>query len=148
MLLETLINFFKRDLNKLKVEIELYKNESNLWILEEGIGNSGGNLGLHIVGNLNHFIGAIIGNTGYIRKRDLEFSLKNIKREELLRMIDDTITMVETCLSNLPEEKLNKDYPKVIFESPMTTEYFLIHLNTHLSYHLGQVNYHRRLLDK
>lgn len=147
MLTETLIKIFKRDLNKLKNEIECYKNEDNLWLLEKEITNSAGNLCLHIVGNLNHFIGAVLGNSGYRRERDLEFSLKGFSKAELINQIDETIYMVEVVLQKLTAKKLEEEYPLVVFKEPMTTEYFLVHLSTHLSYHLGQINYHRRLLD-
>ncbi|WP_282135431.1 DinB family protein [Seonamhaeicola maritimus] len=147
MLTETLIALFKRDLNKLKAEIELYKSESNLWLLEKGINNTAGNLALHLVGNLNHFIGAVLGNTGYVRQRDLEFSLKDVPRIEILKQINETIEVVEKTLKDFQIEALEKNYPIEVFGKPMTTEYFLVHLTTHLSYHLGQINYHRRLLD-
>ena len=147
MLLETLIKIFNRDLNKLKEEINAYNNESNLWIVDKAVSNCAGNLCLHIVGNLNHFIGAELGETGYIRKRDLEFSLKNIPKEELLRQVDDVMIIVENTLSKLTLEDLEKEYKRKVFEDYMTTGYFLVHLSTHLAYHLGQINYHRRLLD-
>ncbi len=147
MFTATLIKIFTRDLNKLKIEIEAYKNEENLWLLDKEITNSAGNLCLHIVGNLNHFIGAILGDTGYIRQRDLEFSLKDVLRTELLKQVDNTIELVDHVLTKLPNEDLEKKYPLEVFKKPMTTEYFLVHLTTHLSYHLGQINYHRRLQD-
>jgi len=147
MLLETLIKIFNRDLNKLKAEIELYNNESNLWIIDKSISNCTGNLCLHIVGNLNTYIGSALGNTGYVRQRDLEFSLKNIPRTELLSQVDEVMNIVENTLSKLTLEDLEKEYKRKVFEDYMTTGYFLVHLTTHLAYHLGQINYHRRLLD-
>ena len=147
MLTETLIKIFKRDLNKLKTEVNAYKNETQLWLVPDGISNSAGNLSLHIVGNLNHFIGATLGNTGYIRQRDKEFSLKNVPRLEMINQIDDTITMIEAVISKLTPSDLEEEYRRNPFEDYMTTEYFLVHLATHLAYHLGQINYHRRLLD-
>lgn len=147
MLTQTLNKLFKRDLNKLKEEIKLYSNESNLWIVDKDVLNSGGNLCLHLVGNLNHFIGAEIGKTNYIRQRDLEFSLKNVPRTELIQQIDDVMLVIETVLHTLTEEDLQKEYSRRVFEDTMTVEYFLVHLSMHLGYHLGQINYHRRLLD-
>ncbi|MDW9381208.1 DUF1572 domain-containing protein [Chryseobacterium sp. JV558] len=144
---ESLISLYNRDLNKLKTEIEAYQNEENLWIIDKSIANSAGNLVLHLVGNLNHFIGTHLGNTGYVRQRDLEFSLKNIPRTELIEKIEATATMINSTLSQLSEDDLKKEYPLVVFENKMTTDYFLIHLIAHLDYHLGQINYHRRLLD-
>lgn len=147
MLTQTLNKLFKRDLNKLKEEIKLYSNESNLWVVDKDVLNSGGNLCLHLVGNLNHFIGAEIGKTDYIRQRDLEFSLKNVPRTELIQQIDDVMLVIETVLQTLTEEDLQKEYSRRVFEDTMTVEYFLVHLSIHLGYHLGQINYHRRLLD-
>jgi len=147
MLLETLIKLFKRDLNKLKGEIGLYKDETNLWLVHKDITNSAGNLCLHLVGNLNTFIGTELGHTAYIRQRNLEFSLKDIPRAELLKKVDDTINMVENVLKKLTTKDLSKYFPIDVFKEKMTTEFFLVHLSTHLAYHLGQINYHRRLLD-
>jgi len=147
MLTETLIKLFTRDLKALKREVNLYKDEKNLWIVTKDISNSSGNLCLHLVGNLNHFIGATLGGSGYVRQRDLEFSLKAIPKSDLINQISDTIDVVENTLSNLTEVDLEKEYKRRVFEDTMTTEYFLVHLSMHLAYHLGQINYHRRLLD-
>ncbi len=146
-MIETLKALFKRDLDKLKNEIQLYQDENNIWIIDKNIANSAGNLCLHVVGNLNFFIGTTLGNTGYIRNRDLEFSLKNISRTELITKVEATNTMIENTLSSLQEQDMKTEYPVLVFEKKTSVEYFLIHLATHLTYHLGQVNYHRRLLD-
>ena len=147
MVIETLQKIFKRDLEKLKQEIASYRDENNLWLVDKSITNSAGNLCLHLVGNLNTYIGAEIGKTGYVRDRDREFSQKNIPRDELVKMIGDTITVVANGLNKLKQEDLEKEYPLLIFKEKTSTGYFLIHLAVHLGYHLGQVNYHRRLLD-
>lgn len=147
MCTETLIKIFNRDLNKLKIEIKAYKDEKTLWVLKDGISNSAGNLCLHIVGNLNHFIGAEFGNTGYIRQRNLEFSLKDVPKTELIKKINETIIVVENALKLLTTEDLQKEYSRRAFEEKMTTEFFITHLASHLAYHLGQINYHRRLID-
>lgn len=147
MLVETLKSLFNRDLNKLKVEIESYQNENQLWAIDKNISNSGGNLCLHLIGNINTYIGAEIGKTGYVRDRPLEFSLKDISKSELIRKIEETILVVNNTLDLLTEEDLNTIYPQIVFEKEMTTGFFFVHLSTHLAYHLGQINYHRRLLD-
>jgi uncharacterized damage-inducible protein DinB len=148
MLNQVLKTVFNRDLTKLRSEIAAYKHESNLWKVEKDIANSAGNLCLHLVGNLNTFVGAILGNSGYIRNRDLEFSLRDIPKEELISKIDETIRVVDRVLDTLTPEQLQQEYPKLVLEEKTSTEFFLVHLATHLTYHLGQVNYHRRLLDK
>jgi uncharacterized damage-inducible protein DinB len=138
---------FLRDLEKLKIEITSYKDEKKMWEVSGNIKNSSGNLCLHICGNLQHFIGATLGNSGYVRKRDLEFSKKNVPVSEMVKEIEKTLEVVEQTLSELNEEKLDEIYPINVFGKEMTTGFFLTHLTTHLSYHLGQINYQRRLLD-
>ena len=148
MLIDILKTLFKRDLNKLKKEIAAYQDEENIWIVDKNITNCGGNLCLHLVGNLNHFIGTLLGETGYVRQRDLEFSLKNVPRTTLIQQVEDTMEMIEKVLNQLTEADLAKEYPIVVFKERIPTGFFLTHLTTHLTYHLGQVNYHRRLLDE
>jgi uncharacterized damage-inducible protein DinB len=147
MLIETLKMLFERDLKKLKLEIELYQNEEQLWTTKNGISNSAGNLCLHLIGNLNCYIGATLGKTNYIRNRPLEFSLKAVPISELLAQIDETIVVVNQSLSNITEQELQSEYPILVFETKTSVTYLLVHLTTHLAYHLGQINYHRRLID-
>lgn len=146
MLNKILIDLYERDLDKLKTEIESYSNEADIWKTADGISNSAGNLCLHIAGNLQHFFGAVLGDTGYVRDRDSEFANKNVARDEMLATIDSTKTVVVKVLNKLTDEDFEKTYPIEVFGQPMTTDYFLTHLATHLNYHLGQINYHRRLV--
>ncbi len=148
MLLNTLKTLFTRDLNRLKKEIGKYQDEKKLWYIEEEISNSGGNLCLHLIGNLNTYIGAELGGSGYIRNREAEFSLKGISQAVLIEKIEETKMVIIQALDNLAEDQLQAEYPELVFEEKTSTEYLLVHLTTHLTYHLGQVNYHRRLLDK
>lgn len=150
MIIETLKDLYDRDLKKLRTEIESYRNEAAMWTVSGEITNSGGNLCQHLVGNLKSFIGANLGDSGYVRARDLEFSSKNTPRAELLQMIDETMADVAATLDKLTTEQLEQKYPIVVFADrtePMSTGWFLVHLATHLNYHLGQINYHRRLFD-
>jgi hypothetical protein len=146
MLIETLKSLFNRYLNKLKSEIESYKDESEIWTTDKNIANSGGNLCLHLIGNINTYIGAELGKTDYIRDRPLEFSSKDIPKFELISKIETTILMVNNTLDTLTDTDLEAIYPQIVFEKEMTTGFFLVHLSTHLAYHLGQINYHRRLV--
>ncbi len=147
MIIDILQKLFTRDLNTLRSEIQAYRDEKNIWRTEQAIANSAGNLCLHLIGNLNAYIGAEYGKTGYTRQRDLEFSLKNIPREELISKIDNTIEIVVKSLDNMRGIDLRQDFPVRVFEYTMSIEYFLVHLTSHFTYHLGQINYHRRLLD-
>ena len=146
-MIQTLTQLFLRDLEKLKTEISSFKDEKKIWEISGDVKNSAGNLCLHLCGNLQHFIGAVLGNSGYVRNRDAEFSRKNVPGKELVDEIELTAKVVENTLNELDEEILQKTFPINVFGYEMTTGYFLTHLTTHLNYHLGQINYHRRLLD-
>lgn len=146
MLKEILIELYERDLNKLKTEIEQFENEADLWKTSGAVTNSAGNLCQHLTGNLQHFFGAVLGDTGYVRDRDAEFAEKDTTRADLLADIDAALASVKNTLAKLTEEDFEKTYPVEVFGQPMTTGSFLTHLTTHFNYHLGQINYHRRLL--
>jgi hypothetical protein len=144
--LPDLAHHFDRHLVRLADEIQAYPDEPSLWRLAPGILNSGGTLTLHIVGNLNHWIGANLGKNGYVRDREAEFADRDVPRSELLRRIEDTRRVVEAVLSAVPEEALGSLFPDLPDRyAGSTTSWFLGHLTIHLGYHLGQVNYHRRL---
>ena len=146
-MIEAIKTSLVRDIEKLKTEIELYKNPEKIWIIDKEILNSAGNLCLHLIGNLNHFIGATLGNTGYVRNRDEEFTIKNVPTDELINKIDTTLKIVNQTLNDLKEEQLKEDFPILFANNKITTGDMLINIVTHLNYHLGQINYHRRLLD-
>lgn len=148
MLIETLKTLFLRDLDRLKTELESYQNEAAIWKIDGQIANSAGNLCLHLVGNLNTYIGGELGQSGYVRDRPAEFSRKDVPRAELIQLVEATAAMIGQTLSNVPEQQLADEYPLLVFAEKTSTAYFLVHLTTHLAYHLGQINYHRRLLDQ
>ena len=137
----------ERDINKLEEEIKLYPADESIWRVDGEIKNSAGNLCLHLCGNLQHYIGAILGKTGYIRNRPNEFAAKGLTKSELIAEIHETRNAVKSTLEKLNVSALQAEYPEKVFEYSMTTSYFLIHLSAHLGYHLGQINYHRRLLS-
>lgn len=146
MLTKVLSELYERDLNKLKAEIEQFSDETDLWQTRGGVANSAGNLCMHLTGNLKHFIGSVLGDSGYIRDRDSEFSSTGISKQMLIFDIDSTRDIVKSTLARMTGDDLAKNYPLEVFGHPMTTEYFLTHLTTHFNYHLGQLNYLRRLL--
>ena len=143
----SLLSLFTRDLNKVKDELNAYTTEAHIWTVAPGISNSAGNLSLHLIGNLNHFVGADLGNTGYVRQRDLEFSKKDIPLATIISDLDKTIEMLTKVLGSLNDEEMAREHEFMPGEQD-STGHFLIHLFGHLNYHLGQINYHRRLLDK
>ena len=144
---EAFLFLYKRDLLNLKKEIESYRNESNLWILEGQIKNTAGNLALHLCGNLQHFIGHVLGGTDYIRNRDLEFATKDVPKEEIIQEIDITIQTLEEVIPKLDESAIDQAFPIQVFKEPYTIFQMIVHLQGHLNYHLGQVNYHRRIIE-
>jgi uncharacterized damage-inducible protein DinB len=148
MIIESLQIVFTRYLQQLKEEIALYQQESNLWKIGGQIKNSAGNLCLHLIGNLNTYIGKELGGTNYVRNREAEFALKDVPRAELLRMIEETIIVVNASLGKLDPATLKDEFPVLVWEQKTTTEYLLIHLVAHLGYHLGQISYHRRYFDQ
>lgn len=142
------IRLFDRDITRLYQEIEAYPTEESLWTVVDGISNSAGNLSLHLVGNLNEYIGRILGHESYQRNRPLEFSAKGVAQNTLLEHISETKAVVIRVLEALDENAFNQPYPDNVLGYPMSTLYFLIHLQGHLNYHLGQIDYHRRILAR
>ena len=140
-------HLFERDLNKLIEEINLYKNENDLWTIKEGISNSAGNLALHIIGNLNYFVGTALFHTNYLREREKEFSLKDIPRERLVGDIKAISEVIRKTLHKLSDKDLKKDFPFEMNDKIVSIENRMVDLLTHLNYHLGQVNYHRRMIN-
>ena len=140
------ITLFNRDLKRLYKEIEAYSDDTILWQKAEGISNPAGNLCLHLVGNLNEYVGRQLGEIPYVRNRSLEFSATDVPQKDLLQMVQNTQEVVENTLNKLENEQFQAKYPENVLGYDMTVHYFLVHLNGHLNYHLGQINYHRRLL--
>jgi microcystin degradation protein MlrC len=144
--LSSISNIILRDLDSLEREIALNPTTDSIWVVKGEVKNSAGNLALHLCGNLQHYIGAVLGQTGYVRDRPKEFSLKGISAKDLVLEIIRTKEAIRFTFPKIDPTFLEKEYPEKVFADPMTTEYFLINLSTHLGYHLGQVNYHRRLV--
>jgi hypothetical protein len=147
-LVDSFIFLFERELDKLEAEIKQYTDEATLWKLEGDIKNTAGNLCLHLCGNLQHYIGAQLGHSGYLRNRPLEFSAKGVPRTLLLKEVQKTKQVVSATLKKLNDEAIRQIYPEEALGYPMTTVFFLTHLFAHLGYHLGQINYHRRIISR
>ncbi|MFK7952031.1 MAG: DinB family protein [Ekhidna sp.] len=141
-----LSKLFKRDLAKLEYEITEYSKEDGLWIVKGDISNSAGNLTLHLCGNLQHFIGAVLGKSDYERNRPFEFEGK-VTLSELQEEIKQTTIVVTKYLDSVNEKEWENEFPLQPFAYPMSISEFIFHLYGHLNYHLGQINYHRRLLN-
>ena len=147
MLNSVLANFYERDIRKLIEEVNLFRNEENLWRTQGSVKNPVGNLVLHIIGGLNHFIGATLAQTGYVRDRDQEFIRKGVERKDIVAQLEELIPMINKTVNALTQEHMEAEYP-IFFDKPKTsTSYVLLQLLLHLNYHLGQVNYLRRTFE-
>jgi uncharacterized damage-inducible protein DinB len=146
-IVETLLKLFDRDLLRLEEEINLYQSEEAIWKISGEIKNTAGNLCLHLCGNLQYYIGVNLGRISYARNRDNEFAAKGLSKAQLIAEVQKTRQAVRESLETLKPSILESEYPEKVYDYPMTTGYFLIHLIAHLNYHLGQINYHRRILQ-
>lgn len=140
---------YNRDLEKLIQEVRQYPSEDAIWVLAPGILNSAGNLCQHIAGNLKTYIGAALGGFAYVRERDKEFSERQYNQASLVQLLAETKNIVVQTLQQLGDDGLAAAYPKDILQisEQQTVTLVLVHLLAHLTYHTGQVNYHRRLLS-
>jgi hypothetical protein len=135
-----------RDLRALRREVEAFPAERDLWRVPPGITNSAGTLALHLAGNIQHYIGAVLGQTGYVRDRAAEFARRDVPRGEILAEIDAAVVAVEKGLSSVTDAMLGGDNPEQVAGCTVMMSEWLIHLAVHVAYHLGQVDYHRRLV--
>lgn len=146
MMTDILTRILLRDLHTIRREIAAYPSEADVWAVPAGVQNSAGTLARHAAGNLLHFIGAQLGGTGYVRDRDAEFAPTTVSRATLDAELARAMQAVRTTLEALPPERLAEPYTLEIGGVRPSTGTFLVHLATHLAYHLGQVDYHRRLV--
>lgn len=135
-----------RDLRGLRRELEAYPDERQIWQPVPGLPNTAGTLALHLAGNLQHYVGARWGGTGYVRNRAAEFARRDVPRAELLAEIDRARAAVKAALAAIRAEELHADYPELVAECRIRTGDYLVHLATHAAYHLGQVDAHRRVV--
>jgi hypothetical protein len=135
-----------RDLRAVRRELEAYPDERQIWQPVPGLPNTAGTLALHLAGNLQHFIGAQWGGTGYRRDREAEFARRDVSRAELVAEIERARAAVAAGLERIPPEALADDYPLVVVGAKVVTGDYLIHLCVHFTYHLGQLDSHRRLV--
>ena len=141
-------SLMSRELASYSRELDLFPDEALIWATVPGVANSAGNLALHVAGNLQHFVGATLGDTGYVRNRDLEFSARGFSREALHAELSTASRVVTAVLGQLPESRLQETYPDILGGVRLSTGLFLQHLSSHLAFHLGQVGYLRRVLTQ
>ena len=135
-----------RDLKSVKDELNAYPDDATVWAMPPGAPNSGGTLALHMAGNLQHFIGAGLGQKGYVRDREGEFGRRDVPRAELIAEVERAEKVIADVLLEAPSSMLDGDFPLAVGGRHLPRQLFVLHLTGHLSYHLGQLDYHRRLV--
>ena len=138
--------FFGRELATTRDQLLAYPDNDAIWALPAGLPNSAGTLALHMAGNLRWFIGAQLGGNNYVRDRDLEFSARGVPREELVRGVENASDEVTRALAQLDDARMNQPFPLEVGGVRLPTGRFIGHLAVHLAYHLGQMDFHRRIV--
>jgi Protein of unknown function (DUF1572) len=146
MLLEDFKAILLRDIAGLERELDLYPDDASIWKNLPGVPNTAGNLMLHLAGNLQHFFGAVLGNTGYVRNREAEFANRDVPRSELKKELTGSRQGVLAAFTKLTDSSLEQPYPVKIGDATFTTKLAILHFLCHLTYHLGQIDYHRRVV--
>ncbi len=142
---QSIAALLERELAGFQRELDLFPDDETLWRTLPGVPNSAGNLALHVAGNLQHFVGAVLGGSAFVRNRDGEFSRRAGSRGELLEELQKAAVAVRTVVPNLTDAVLEHDFPEpVIPTRRIQTLRFLLHLCAHASFHLGQAGYLRR----
>lgn len=136
-----------REIEAVRRTVEAYPSDESLWAPMPGITNTGGTLALHLAGNLRHFVGSVLGGVQYSRDRDAEFSNRDATRAELAGLMEETRHAIEATIPKLTVETLAAPFPLQIAGRTVSTADFIVHLASHLSYHLGQMDYHRRFVS-
>jgi uncharacterized damage-inducible protein DinB len=144
-LTDDIVSLLIRDLEGMQRELMLFDDEAAIWRTMPGITNSAGSLAAHVAGNIQHFVGAVLGGTGYVRDRDAEF-MREVSRAELTAALGAAIAAVREVLPRLGDRQLDAVYPDVSTATAVSTRRFLLHLCTHASFHVGQAGYLRRML--
>jgi hypothetical protein len=135
-----------RELEGFKRELAQFPDDDSVWKTAPGVANSAGNLALHLSGNLQHFIGTVLGGTGYARNREAEFGRRSGSREEVYHELDAAIAVVRRVLPSIPAETLAAEFPEPVMGLKFRTSTFLVHLCAHAGFHLGQAGYLRRIV--
>jgi uncharacterized damage-inducible protein DinB len=146
MLIRILQTLLLRELAAVRRSVEAYPDDASIWVQPAGLPNAAGTLVLHLAGNLRSYIGTVLGGGSYQRDRPAEFSRRDVPRAELLAELDATAGEIARTMPMLTDAMLSQPYPQQIGGHVLRTDVFLTHIATHLAYHLGQIDYHRRVV--
>ena len=143
-----LVMLFSRDLTRLIQELKAFPNDEALWQRRPGVKNSAGNLVLHLEGNLREYIGRQLGGVAYTRTRDQEFTRSGVSRADMVQRMENVKELVAAVVSGLSDSDLAKQHPERVLETDVCSRDLLVHLHGHLNFHLGQIDYLRRILTE
>jgi hypothetical protein len=143
---DTITLFLLRELDGFKRELEMFPDDESVWKTVPGVTNSAGNLALHIAGNLQHYVGRVLGGSAYVRNREIEFGRRNGTRTELIAELDKAAAAVRGVLPGLSAGRWDEEFPELILGHRIRTGVFLHHLSVHAGFHLAQAGYLRRAL--
>ena len=146
MLVAAVAAILDRDLQALTREVMAYPDERSLWATPTGITNSAGTLAIHLAGNIRHYFGAKLGDSGYVRDRPAEFATRDVPRATIIGQIEEARTALRAAADRTSDDRQDEDYPEVIAGVRVAMGEYLIHLVSHFAYHLGQLDYHRRMV--
>jgi uncharacterized damage-inducible protein DinB len=146
MLVAAVAAILDRDLRAVARQVMAYPDERSLWATPPGVTNSGGTLALHLAGNIRHYLGARLGGTGFVRDRPAEFAARDLPRAIILQQIEEARAAVRAAAARTSDGRLDQDFPEVVGGVRVATGEYLIHLVSHFTYHLGQLDYHRRMV--
>lgn len=141
-----LARILARELTTLREEVLRFPDDAMLWGVVPGITNSAGTLALHVAGSLRHFVGAVLGGSGYVRDRAAEFADRGRTRAEVAEVLRQAEFEVVTALDGLDPARLSDVLPVPVAGVHPPAGRFLVHLAAHTGFHLGQVGYLRRVL--
>jgi DinB superfamily len=136
---------FKRDLARLTRQFEAL-DDTHLWQVRPGVTNSAGNLMLHLNGNLREYVARQLGGVPYVRDRRREFAATDVSRSAMRAELVELASLIPGVLERLPAARWDDHFPENVLGEPLTNRQFVIHLYGHLNYHLGQIDYLRRVL--
>ena len=146
MLSKELADLFARDIARLVQELKAFPDTASVWKTVPGVSNAAGTLALHLEGNLREYIGRQLGQIDFVRDRPWEFTARGLDRDDLIARIETVHEAIPPIIAHLSDEQLEARFPENVLGRPLTTRQFLVHLNGHLNYHLGQVDYLRRVV--
>jgi len=145
MLSTEIAALYSRDIQRLIQELRAFPDTASLWQTAPGVANAAGTLALHLEGNLREFIGRQMGKIAFTRDRPLEFSARGVEQAELIARLEAVHASIPAVIATLSDADLAGTHAEPYMDKSVTRHWFLVHLLGHLNYHLGQVDYLRRV---